>query len=174
MSALPGTDAMTVSAATNHSLDDTGVRLIYAIGGFDTAVRSALKCRLEPLGLTITEFTTLSVLSVRNGLSNAQLARRSLVTPQAMNQVLASLEGKGLIERGQAPGRRSGGGHHRARSTELTAKGRLQVQQCTSIVDEIEDASFSPSSGAERVALAAMLRDATQRLRARLLDEGQS
>jgi DNA-binding MarR family transcriptional regulator len=161
-------DTMTARApAASHVEDEPGVRLIYAIGGFDTAVRSALKGQLGRLGLTVTEFTTLSVLGVRSGLSNAQLARRSLVTPQAMNQVLASLEAKGLIERGQSAGD-GVGGHHRARSTTLTAEGRRLVERCTAIVDDIEDTSFVRASAAERAELAVMLRDATQRLRAHL------
>jgi DNA-binding MarR family transcriptional regulator len=144
--------------------EETGPRLIYAIGRFDTVLRKELGRRLKPLHLTIPEFTTLSVLSVRSGLSNAQLARRALVTPQAMNQVLASLEEKGLVRRAAS----AGGGparHHRARGAKLTARGERQVRRCQQIVDAVEDASFEALDHRQRVALAAVLRQATERLR---------
>jgi DNA-binding MarR family transcriptional regulator len=146
--------------------DEAGPRLIYAIGRYDTALRTELKRRLAALDLTLAEFTTLSVLRARSGLSNAQLARRSLVTPQAMNQVLASLEDKGLVRRQSSPGHDSQG-HHRARATRLTPKGARRSRRCDTIVDEIEDASFQGLSASERITLAVMLRSATERLRAR-------
>lgn len=156
------------SAATGLHSDDGELRLIYAIGRFDTALRAELKRRLAPLDLTLSEFTTLSVLSARAGLSNAQLARRALVTPQAMNQVLASLEQKGLTRRESLREDRSGA-HHRARGAQLTAKGERQVRRCIPLVDAVEDACFAEIEPRERAALAAMLREATQRLRASLV-----
>lgn len=147
--------------------DEPGLRLIYAIGRFETALRIELKRRLAPLDLTISEFTALSVLRARSGLSNAQLARRSLVTPQAMNQVLASLEEKGLVRRQAAPGHDSRG-HHRARATKLTAKGERRAMLCDKIVDAVEDASFAGLDPTQRAAMAQMLRGATQRLRTNL------
>ncbi|MFZ1995411.1 MAG: MarR family transcriptional regulator [Solirubrobacteraceae bacterium] len=144
--------------------EERAQRLIYAIGRYDTALRNELKRRLRPVSLTIPEFTTLSVLSGRSGLSNAQLARRALVTPQAMNQVLGALEEKGLVRRQASPGS-SANGHHRARGARLTAKGARHVQRCERIVDDIEAASFPGMTAAERVAFASLLRVATQRLR---------
>ena len=41
--------------------------------------------------IALTGYTALSVLRAQDGLSNAQLARRSLVTPQSMSEVLALL-----------------------------------------------------------------------------------
>lgn len=160
---------MSTPASAPNPDDEPGLRLIYAIGRYDTAVRLELKRRLRPLDLTIPEFTTLSVLSARSGLSNAQLARRSLVTPQAMNQVLAALEEKGLVKRHSSPGRDTNG-HHRARGTKLTPSGQRQVMRCEKIIDAIEDASFESLSRAERARLAEMLRDATQSLRSSILD----
>ena len=50
----------------------------------------------KPYGLTTLQYTTLSVLG-RQGrpLSNAQLARRAYMTPQAMSEVIEALESKG-------------------------------------------------------------------------------
>jgi DNA-binding MarR family transcriptional regulator len=141
---------------------EPGLRLIYAVGRFHTVLRAELVRRLAPEGLTVSEFTALSVLSARGGLSNAQLARRSFVTPQAMNQVLASLEKKGLVTR-PAPGSHPSA-HHRARGAKLTATGRRQAARANRIVDEIEDAAFASLDRAQRGALAAMLRDSAQQL----------
>ena len=52
-----------------------------------------------PKGLSVAQYTTLSILRSRSGLSNAQLARRLWVTPQSMNEVISALERAGLIER---------------------------------------------------------------------------
>ena len=73
--------------------------LIYVIGRVDQGVRRELRVRLAPLALSVPDVTTLSVLRGRSGLSNAQLARRALITPQSMLEVLASLEQRGLLAR---------------------------------------------------------------------------
>jgi DNA-binding MarR family transcriptional regulator len=141
---------------------DPDLRLIYAVGRFHTVLRGELVRRLAPEALTVPEFTALSVLSARSGLSNAELARRSFVTPQAMNQVLAALEEKGLVTR-PAPGSHPRA-HHRARGAKLTAEGRRRVARANRIVDEIEDAAFASLDPAQRGALAAMLRDSARQL----------
>ena len=140
-------------------------RLAYAVGRFHTVLRAEMSRRLGPEGLSVPEFTALSVLSARGGLSNAELARRSFVTPQAMNQVLASLEEKELVTR-PAPGEQGRGGHHRARSAKLTAKGRRSVSRAQSLVDAIEDQAFVVLGDDERRALTAVLSEAAQRLAA--------
>lgn len=150
-------------AATAHD-EDTGLRVIYAVGRFHTALRAVLSQSLKAHDLTVPEFTALSVLSRRSGLSNAQLARRSLVTPQAMNQVLASLEGKGLVARQQASGHGSRA-HHRARGATLTARGRALVRRTDRLVDEIEHESFGQLSAQDRLELSSLLLEATSRLR---------
>jgi DNA-binding MarR family transcriptional regulator len=139
-------------------------RLAYAVGRFHTVLRAELARCLAPEGLSVPEFTALSVLSARAGLSNAELARRSFVTPQAMNQVLASLEEKELVSRPAAgEGAR---GHHRARGAKLTPRGRRRVARAQRLVDAIEDRAFAALSGEERRALTDVLSAAAQRLAA--------
>ena len=58
---------------------------------------------LEVHALSLNQYTTLSVLDQRGGLSNAQLARRSLVSPQSVNEVLLSLEQRGFVRRRAQP-----------------------------------------------------------------------
>jgi DNA-binding MarR family transcriptional regulator len=138
-------------------------RLLYLIGRFHTVLRAELGRRLAPTGLTIAEYTALSVLGAGSGLSGAQLARRSLVTPQAMNQVLASLEEKGLVSRPPDPGLRPRG-HHRARAATLTPAGRRSVGRAQRLIDELEDTAFSTLDRSERAALAGVLREGASRM----------
>ncbi len=72
---------------------------------------------LEPHGLTVSQYTALSVMRSRAGLSNAQLARRVLITPQSMNEVVAQLAERKLIQRRPDPA------HGRAIRTDLTPRG---------------------------------------------------
>jgi len=55
--------------------------LAYVIGRVDHGIRREMRRRLTDHGLSVQQYTALSVLRSRPGLSNAQLARRSLVTP---------------------------------------------------------------------------------------------
>ncbi len=82
-----------------------GPLLSYVVGRLDRAIRGRLGEILAPLGLTVAQLTTLSVLARRPGLSNAQLARRALILPQSMIQVISVLEARGLVARTPARGR---------------------------------------------------------------------
>ena len=79
----------------------TGVPAIsYVVGRLDRALRREIGTLVAPL--TVPQYTALSILRDRAGLSNAQLARRSYVTPQSMNEVIAALEREGLVARSPA------------------------------------------------------------------------
>ena len=91
-------------------------RVAYLVKWVERALRLRLDEALEPCGMSTPEYTALSVLRERDGLSSAQLARRVGVTPQAMNQIVIGLERRGLI-------RRRGDTHGRRMGTSLTAKG---------------------------------------------------
>ena len=52
--------------------------LLYLVGRMDRVVRRAIDDVVKAHGLSVNQYTTLSVLDHRSGLSNAQLARRSL------------------------------------------------------------------------------------------------
>ena len=107
-------------------------RLSYVIGRLDRVLRRALREALAPHGLTVPEYTTLSVIAARGGLSNAQLARRSLITPQSMNEVLMALERHGYVRRSADPA------HGRVMRTELTRAGARALAACDRAVDELE------------------------------------
>jgi len=54
---------------------------------------------LEPLKLAFPQYICLRILSKYPGRSNAELARYTNVSPQAMNMVLRGLEERGLVTR---------------------------------------------------------------------------
>lgn len=128
---------MPLEETAPHSLDGrgqaSGLRLSYVIARLDRAVRRGIEQRISPFGLTIPQFTTLSVLLRRSGLSNAQLARRSYITPQSMHDVVLALERRGLVRRKHDPA------HRKILRTSLTAEGRRIVTQCEAAVSAMED-----------------------------------
>ena len=77
--------------------------IAYLVGHLDRLVRRRLGEALSPLGLSIQQYTALSVLSARGQLSNAQLAERSLVTPQSANELVKGMVKRGWIERSADP-----------------------------------------------------------------------
>ena len=139
-------------------------RVSYVIARLDRALRRQIADMVAPHGLTATQYTALSVLRAGKGLSNAQLARRSYVTPQSMIEMLGTLEGKGLIERSPAPD------HGRILRTELTAKGKRLLARCDEELDRIEGEMTRELSPEEREAFEHMLRSCVHMLHAGLPD----
>ena len=140
-------------------------RFSYIVGRLDRALRRRLGETLAPNGLTVRQYTTLSVLRARSGLSNAQLARRSLMTPQSMNEVLAALVDLGLVRR--TPDR----AHGRVIRTELTPHGVALLETCDRAVDALERELLSALGQNERDRLLADLRTCARALDAGIQDE---
>jgi DNA-binding MarR family transcriptional regulator len=129
----------------------TGPRLSYVIGRLDRVLRRRLAAALEPTGLTLPAYTALSVLRTRDGLSNAQLARRSLVTPQSMSEVLALLVEHGYVTRRAEPG------HGRIIRTEITRAGTQALARGDRAADELEREMLSDLDPAEAASLREVL-----------------
>src|SRR6478735_1945046 len=81
-----------------QSVPTPAPRLSYLIKRIEMVERARMEETLRPLGVALNQYTALSLLE-RRQLSSAQLARRHYVTPQAMNQLVATMERDGLIER---------------------------------------------------------------------------
>lgn len=137
-------------------------RTTYLIGRIDRIVRRAFDERLKEFGLTALPYTALTVLAARPGLSNAQLARRSFMTPQGMNQVVEALEAKGMVRRVPSPHNR------RVRCIELTERGTWVVEQCEDRVHRFEQSLLRSLEAGEQEELNRLLRtivDANRRTR---------
>ena len=115
---------------------EKGPRTSYLVARLDRLVRSQLTDVLEPFDLTVPQYTLLSVIEHRPGLSNAQLARRSCITAQAMHQVVNGLEDRGLIARRVSPD------HGRIQLTELTDDGMALLKACDEEVTRLEERIF--------------------------------
>ena len=113
-----------------------GPRTSYLVARLDRLVRSQLSDVLEGFELSVPQYTLLSVIEHRPGLSNAQLARRSYITAQAMHQVVNGLEERGLIARRVSPD------HGRIQLTELTDDGVAMLKACDEEVTRLEERIF--------------------------------
>jgi DNA-binding MarR family transcriptional regulator len=109
-----------------------GQRLTYLVKRLEMAERARMEDMLRPLGVTLHQYTALSILENREGLSSAQLARRHFVSPQAMNQMIAVMERDDLIERRADPANR------KILRAWLTDRGKQVLQSSHQLVDELE------------------------------------
>jgi DNA-binding MarR family transcriptional regulator len=133
-------------------------RATYLVGRLDRLLRRRLGDALAPHSLTLAEYTALSVLRSRPGLSNAQLARRTLITPQSMNEVLAHLVGLGLVSRRPDPD------HARVLRTELTAAGKRTLAAANRTVAAIEREMLSGLTEVQAAKFAAALANCIEQL----------
>ncbi len=127
------------------------VRIAYSVGRLERAVRRGLGRVTRRAGVTVAQYTALSVLDARGALSNAQLARRTLVSPQAMNEIVQAMTERGLLAR--EPHRR----HGRIVVIRLTAKGRRILERCDRGVGELERAMLARLAPAQRTRLRELL-----------------
>ena len=75
----------------------------YLIGRLDRALRRHLAEAVRPFGLTVPQYTALAVLRSRGELSNARLAERSFMTPQAANEMVKLMESRQWLSRQPDP-----------------------------------------------------------------------
>jgi len=108
-------------------------RLTYLIGSLDRILRRQMTEALAPLGLTLAQFTALSVLEARGQASNAQLAERSFITPQSANEVVSVMVARNWITREPDPN------HGRIVVLQLTDDGREVLRQCMDSVRVLEE-----------------------------------
>jgi DNA-binding MarR family transcriptional regulator len=147
----------TAPAATAE--DGEAPTLLYLIGRIDRVVRRRIDEVVGEHGLSVNQYTTLSVLRRRSGLSNAQLARRALVSPQSMNEVLLALERRGLVHRRAHPE------HGRILQARLTSKGRRLLAACDAGVREVEGRLLDGVSARDQATLRRTLLSGVHALR---------
>lgn len=136
-----------------------GPRFSYAVGTLDRSLRRSMGAVLRPFELTVSEYTALSLIRRRGGYSNAQLARRSFVSPQAMHEMISSLENRGLLEREPSESHRS------MRHTHLTGEGRDLLDSCNVAVDEMEEAMLEGVPPERREEVITLLLESARNLR---------
>lgn len=97
--------------------------LLYLIKQVELAVRSRLDEILRPAGISVLQYTALTVLERHPDMSSAQLARNSFVTAQSMADMVVAMQERGLIERHRDPADR------RRLVLALTPQGRKLLQR---------------------------------------------
>ena len=116
-------------------------RTIYLVKRIETELTSQMTRRLAAFDMTPSQFTVLSsVEDTWSDLSSAQLARRFLMTPQSMNEIIGILQRKDWIQRTTDPN------HKRILRINLTAKGKDILSICNAAMDEFEQEFFDAFS----------------------------
>lgn len=123
------------------------------------ALRLRMDEELRELDLTPPQYAAMRALSEEPGLSNAQLARRSFVTPQTMNRILARLMAGGLVER------RAHAEHGRVLQSYLTGEGERLLRLCHWRVSKVEERMVAGVSERERQRLLEALRACVEALK---------
>jgi DNA-binding MarR family transcriptional regulator len=121
-----------VSTRTQDDADQAG-HTLYMVKQLEQVIRSHLDELLRPLGLTTQQYTALTVLERRDGLTSAQLARHSFVRPQTMHEMITSLDERGFIQRKRDPANR------RVLLISLTRQGRKMVEKYDEEVRLLEE-----------------------------------
>lgn len=91
------------TAKTKANAPRRHASLLYSVKRVELVVRAHLDEVLKPSGITVLQYTALTVLEQHEGLPAAQLARRSFVTAQSMADLVRALEQRGLIVRERNP-----------------------------------------------------------------------
>lgn len=131
---------------------DLETSLGYLLKEASSALRTSMEAVLRPLGMSITHYSCLELLSQRPGLSNSELARGAFVTRQSMNVLLQFLERDGLVTRPDQP--ETG----RALPTKLTPSGRRQLAVASAAVKQVESTMIAGMAAHDRAALGDLLR----------------
>ena len=140
--------------------DPAGPSLLYAVKQVELAVRAHLDELLRPSGTTVLQYTALTVLGRRSGLTTAELARNSFVTPQTMGDLVTALERRDLVARHPDPR------HARRLLISLTPAGQELLTRMESQVRALEERMLGNLTADER----AELRDYLNRCRNALAD----
>ena len=135
--------------------------LAYLAGRLDHVLNQRLRESLAPYGLSVPQYTALSVFRAYGSLSNAQLATRTMISPQSANEMVKQMEGKGWIERRPDPA------HGRIIQISLTASGEEVLRECDAQVVEVENIMTAGLAKEERAQLQAQLRAAVHALSVR-------
>ena len=126
--------------------------LLYLVKQLELAVRTRLDAVVSAEGLTVPQYTALTVLERTPGLTAADLARNSFVRPQTMAEVITELEQRGLISRTPDPR------NQRRYLATLTEAGAALLESVRPAVTAVEAGMTERLSGVEVADLRRLLR----------------
>jgi DNA-binding MarR family transcriptional regulator len=105
----------------------------YLVRQASVAVRAAMEKALAELEITPPQFSVLTMIVAYPGVSGADLARLTFLTPQTINVIVRNLERAGAIEKS------AHAVHGRILQLTATARGRALLKRCRGRVMEVED-----------------------------------
>jgi DNA-binding MarR family transcriptional regulator len=111
--------------------------LLYLLRQASTAAQQAVDRRLVDLGLSLAQYSALTMISSYTNISSAELSRLSMLTPQSAHEVVQRLVVRGLISKSLAQENKR---IHRLRITadgrELLAKARRHSEPVELLLKE--------------------------------------
>jgi DNA-binding MarR family transcriptional regulator len=132
--------------------------LPYLLAQANGAVRLALERAFADLDVTLPQFSVLTMVHAYPGVSGAELARLTLLTPQTINFIVKNLERDGLIVKTPDDV------HGRIIRIDITEKGRQLRQKCRTRADQMEKQLVDGVSDAEQRTIRKWLVRVTQSL----------
>ena len=96
----------------------------YLLRQASSAVRLGIDRALEDLGVTNPQFLVMTMIHAYPGISGAEVARLTMLTPQTISLIVANLERDGRLRRAVSPA------HGRIQPMELTDEGLALLAQC--------------------------------------------
>lgn len=120
-------------------------RTFYLIRQIGNQIRLQIERALADCEITPAQYTLLNVLSAREAMTAAMLARALQVSPQTMNTLIFALQKRGLVARSKDTKNK------RILLVSLTPAGRDAMTTCNRIVDRLEDEFFAQLGATELV-----------------------
>jgi DNA-binding MarR family transcriptional regulator len=132
--------------------------LLYLVKQLELAIRTRLDAVVSGGGLTVQQYTAMTVLERTPGLTAAELARNSFVRAQTMAEVISELEQRQLI--GREPDPRN----QRRYLTTLTDRGAALLDSLRPAVEAVEAGMTARLSAKEVGDLRRLLRSCRETL----------
>ena len=124
----------------------------YLIKQVQQELRKKMDKSLSSMEITTPQYAVLAELQENPGLSNADLARKSFVTPQTMNLIVKNLESRNIVTRSSSKT------HGKKLDTSITTIGESILKKANNIVLSIEDEIFGHLSKKEAEMLSNLLK----------------
>lgn len=115
------------------------------------ANRLRMERALADLQVTPAQFSVLTMLAAYPGVSNADLARLALLTPQTVSLIVSNLERMAVVSR------RPHAVHGRVQHLDINARGRALLSRCRSRARAIDRALVAGMTASEERAVRAWL-----------------
>lgn len=152
-----GSRAQGTEPARGSGLDQQRAN-IYVIKQLELALRPRLNQACARAGLTSPQYTALTVLRRRPGITSSELARRSFVRAQTMASTIDSLLARELVTR------QTDTSHARRILLFLTEAGSQAIDELAPDIEQLESLLVADLSPAESVQFGDYLRRARQAL----------